>query len=119
MFYDGKEIDQFDSRFGGVSTTFKPNSKLRLRLLASGFQTNEKETYDILGEYLLGELETDLGKENFGQVKVSLGTGIIHNYARNYLKVNVGDVRHRGSYDAGKHFIQWGAGGSVTSIKHT
>ena len=116
VFYDGAEIDQFDSRFGGISTTYKPNKKLRLKLLASGFQTNEKETYDILGEYLLGELETDLGKEDFGQVKTFLGTGVIHTYARNYLKVNVGDVGHRGSYNGGKHFIQWGLGGSITSI---
>ncbi len=116
VFYDGQEIDQFDSKFGGVSTTFKPNKKLRLKLLASGFQTNEKETYDISGEYLLGELETDLGKENFGQLKTYLGTGIIHNYARNYLQVNVGDIGHRGSYDAGKHYIQWGLGGNITSI---
>lgn len=116
VFYDGQEIDQFDSKFGGISTTFKPNKKLRLKLLASGFQTNEKETYDILGEYLLGELETDLGKENFGQLKTYLGTGIIHNYARNYLQVNVGDIGHRGSYDAGKHYIQWGLGGNITSI---
>lgn len=116
VFYEGQEIDQFDSRFGGISTTFKPNKKLRLKFLASGFQTNEKETYDILGEYLLGELETDLGKENFGQLKTYLGTGIIHTYARNYLQVNVADVGHRGSYDGGKHFIQWGLGGNITSI---
>lgn len=116
VFYDGQEIDQFDSRFGGISTTFKPNSKLRLKLLASGFQTNEKETYDFMGEYLLGELETDLGKEDFGQLKTYLGTGLIHTYARNYLQVNVGDVGHRGSYDGGKHFIQWGLGANITSI---
>ncbi len=116
VFYDGNEIDQFDSRFGGISTTYRPNDKLKLKLLASGFQTNERETYDISGEYLLGELETDLGKENFGQVKTFLGTGLIHTYARNKLEVNVGDVGHRGSYDAGKHFLQWGLGANVTSI---
>ncbi|MBS1771353.1 MAG: carboxypeptidase-like regulatory domain-containing protein [Bacteroidetes bacterium] len=116
VFYDGAEIDQFDSRFGGLSTTFKPNERLKLKLLVSGFQTNEKETYDISGEYLLGELETDLGKENFGQIKTYLGTGIIHNYARNYLQVNVGNVAHRGSYDAGLHFIQWGVDANYTTI---
>src|SRR5690606_25700764 len=107
VFYDGSEIDQFDSRFGGISTTYKPNKRLRLKLLASGFQTNEKETYDISGEYLLGELETDLGKESFGQLKTYLGTGVIHNYARNYLQVNVADVGHKGTYDGGNHFLQW------------
>lgn len=117
MFYNGSEIDQFDSRFGGLSTTFRPNDKLKLKLLASGFQTNEKETYDINGEYLLGELETDLGKESFGQVKTYLGTGIIHNYARNYLKVNVGNLAHRGSYSGNLHFIQWGLDAILTNIE--
>lgn len=116
VFYQGGEIDQFDSRFGGISTTYRPNKKLKLKLLASGFQTNERETYDISGEYLLGELETDLGKENFGQIKTYLGTGIIHNYARNYLKVNVGNLAHRGFYDVNKHFISWGLDANFTSI---
>lgn len=116
VFYDGAELDQFDSRFGGISLTHRPTEKLKLKLLASGFQTNEQEAYDIAGEYLLGELETDLGKENFGQVKTYLGTGVIQTYARNYLRVNVGNIGHRGSLDANKHFIQWGLDANVTSI---
>jgi hypothetical protein len=116
VFYEGNEIDQFDSRFGGVSTTFRPNEKTSLKLLASAFQTDERETYDIGGEYVLGELETDLGKENFGNIKYALGTGIIQNYARNYLKVAVRTLAHRGSYSAGKHFIQWGADLTYSSV---
>lgn len=117
MYYDGGEIDQFDSRFAGYSITFRPNEKLKLKLLASGFQTNEKETYDITGEYILGELETDLGKKEFGQTKYSLGTGIIQDFARNYLKVNVATAAHRGSYSARNHFIQWGADFTVLDIQ--
>ncbi len=116
IFYTGGEIDQFDSKFGGVSTTYHPNKKLKLKLLASGFQTNEEETYDISGEYILGQLETDLGKEGFGQIKYALGTGIIQTHARNYLTVKVGTLAHRGAYDGGKHFIQWGLDASVSNI---
>ena len=116
-FFNGGEIDKFDSRFGGVSVTNTPNDRLTLKLLASGFQTNESETYDIQGEYLLGELETDLGKENFGDVKYALGTGIIHNYARNYLNVNVGNLGHKGSYDAKKHYLQWGLNSEFIRIQ--
>ena len=115
-FFTGGEIDQFDSRFGGISTTYHPSGKLRLKLLASGYQTNEKETYDISGEYRLGELETDLGKSGFGKVKEALGTGIIQTYARNYLKLNVATIAHRGSLDAKLHFIQWGIDGTFTNI---
>ena len=117
MFYTGGEVDQFDSKFGGYSVTFRPNEKLKLKLLASAFQTNEKETYDISGEYRLGELETDLGKSGFGQVKNYLGTGIIQDYARNYLKVNVATLAHRGSYALHNHFLQWGVDLTQISIE--
>ncbi len=106
--YQGSERDQFDSRFAGISFTKKVNPRLSLKYLASGFQTNEFETYDLFGEYLLGELETDLGKETFGNIKYSLGTGIIHSFARNYLTINTLNLGHKGSYDAKKHYLQWG-----------
>lgn len=115
-YFNGAETDKFDSRFGGISFINTPSSKLTLKFLASGFQTNEVETYDIQGEYLLGEIETDLGKENFGELKYALGTGVIHNYARNYLNVNVGNIGHKGYYDAGKHYLQWGVNSEFVGI---
>ncbi|GAA4466749.1 carboxypeptidase-like regulatory domain-containing protein [Nemorincola caseinilytica] len=117
VFYEGGEFDQFDSRFGGLSATYhKVGSKFRIKFLGSGFRTNEYETYDIFGAYLLGELQTDLSKRDFGQIKTYLGAGAIHNFARNYLNVNVGDMGTRGSYDAGDHLIQFGANATVTAI---
>src|SRR5690606_30441498 len=116
MYYDGGEIDQFDSKFGGISSTFKPNHKVQLKLLASGFSSDENETYDIWGEYLLGQLETDPGKKDFNQIKTYLGTGAIQTHARNYLQMNVGNLSHKGNFDAGKHFLLWGAGVQFVSI---
>lgn len=115
--FTGGEIDKFDSRFGGLSVTHTPNERLKLKLLASAFQTDEEETYDIQGEYLLGEIETDLGKDNFGEVKYALGTGVIHTFARNYLNVNVANIGHKGSYDAKRHFLQWGCNTEIVNIK--
>jgi hypothetical protein len=117
MFYTGAELDQFDTRFTGVSTTYRPNKNLRLKFLASAYSSNEKETYDISGEYLLGELETDLGKANFGQVKTYLGTGVIQNYARNFLQVQQKTIGHRGSYIYKKQVWLWGADLQSISIK--
>lgn len=114
--FNGNEMDQFDSRFAGISLSFKPNPKTKIKLLASGFQTNESETYDIEGEYGFYELEADLGKQNFGQEKFSLGTGQIHDFARNYLTANVGTIALRGSHDADKHFIQWGLDGTYVNV---
>lgn len=116
-FYTGAETDQFDSRFSGISLTHRPNDKLQLKWLASGFMTNESETYDIQGEYLLGEIETDLSKANFGDLKYALGTGVIHTFARNYLNILVGNVGHKGTYKAGRHFLQWGAQAEHVDIR--
>ncbi len=117
VFYTGSELDQFDSRFGGISATYHPDdTRLKLKFLASGFQTNEYETYDIDGQYLFGELQTDMSKADFGQIKTYLGTGGIDDFARNYLNVSVGSVGFRGSYDAKKNFIQFGVNGNVTNI---
>lgn len=117
IFYRGSEHDQFDSRFAGVSATYRNDSAgLKLKFLASGFQTNEFETYDINGAYLFGELQTDRSKEDYGQIKTYLGAGGIHSFARNYLNVNVGDLGMRGTWDKKRHFIQFGANATTTHI---
>ncbi len=117
VFYTGSEFDQFDSRFGGLSINCHPEgSKFKLKFLASTFQTNEYETYDIYGQYLFGELQTDQSKKDFGQIKTYLGAGAVHDFARNYLDVSVADFGFRGSYDAKKNFIQFGVTGTATNI---
>src|SRR5690606_23377718 len=45
-----------------------------------------------------------------------LGTGAIQTHARNYLQMNVGNLSHKGNFDAGKHFLLWGAGVQFVSI---
>lgn len=107
--FNGQEHDQFDSYFGGMAIDWKPNDKTHLTLQASGFRTREFQTYDIYGEYGLYEVETDLGKTDLGQTKASLGTGIIHDFARDYLTADVLQIKHLGSYDVARHFILWGA----------
>ena len=117
VYYTGSEFDQFDSRFGGISATYHhDSSRFKIKFLASGFQTNEYETYDIEGDYLFGELQTDMSKSNFGQIKTYLGTGGFQDFARNYLNASIGDVGVHGYYDAKKNFIQFGANATVTSI---
>lgn len=114
--FNGSEMDQFDSRFAGLSLSFRPTKKSKIKLLVSGFQTNESETYDIQGEYGFYALEADLGKPDFGQEKYNLGTGLIHDFARNYLTANVGTVALRGSHDANKHYIQWGLDATYVNV---
>lgn len=109
MYFEGAERDVYHTFMGGLAYNFNPIPELKLRLLASYYHTAEREAYDILGEYWLGEVETDFTKANFNEVKYSLGTGAIHNWARNELYSDVYNLKHIGSYYfKPNHAISWG-----------
>lgn len=114
--YSGSEIDQFDTRFVGSSLTFKPNVATKIKFLASYYQTVEKENFDIKGLYDLYAVESDMGKSSFGENKQALGSGEIHDYARNTLNANVINLALKGSYIKGRHAINWGADAMLFAI---
>lgn len=108
VFFDGQEIDEFVTGFGGVSYIYHPGEHTTLKLLGSGYHSLESETFDIIGQYWLGLVETNLGDEDFGDVKYGLGVGTFQNFARNYLTadvINLGHVVHMKP----KHIIISGA----------
>ena len=107
IYFDGREVDAYKNWLGALTLTYKPVSHIRLRLISSFYQTNEKETFDIAGEYWLGKLETFQGTE-YGQVTEALGVGAYHDHARNYLDGSVFNLEHRGSYEKGKSLLLWG-----------
>jgi len=57
---------------------YQPRKNTKLSFTASAFQTNESETYDILGEYTLGEVKTDLNAED--KKGATLGIGKYHQH---------------------------------------
>ncbi|HEY1039948.1 MAG TPA: TonB-dependent receptor [Bacteroidia bacterium] len=109
VYFDGQEISQFNTYFGAISTTFKPNNKLRLKLISSVFRTFEDETFTIQGQYYINELETDLGSSNFGNVAFNRGIGTFINHGRNYLDAWVINTEHKGSYKLKTGELLWGA----------
>lgn len=108
VFFDGQEIDEFVTGFGGVSYIYHPGKHTTLKLLGSGYHSLESETFDIIGQYWLGLVETNLGDEDFGDVKYGLGVGTFQNFARNYLTADVINIGHVGTHETAANFIQWG-----------
>ncbi|HRP39102.1 MAG TPA: TonB-dependent receptor plug domain-containing protein [Chitinophagales bacterium] len=108
IYFEGQEADRYQTFMNGISLNFQPNPNLRLKLLGSAYINNEKESFDILGEYYLSQVETDFSKENFGENLYSLGVGGMHDWARNELKSQIYVAAHRGSWFKGKHHLQWG-----------
>ncbi len=112
VFFDGQERDRYISSMNGVGIRYQPpDGKLSLRLLSSVYVTDEVEAYDIIGEYFIGQVETSLGEEDFGDVTRILGVGTFHDFARNRLSAVISNTEHKGSYEVNDaHFLQWGLG---------
>ena len=118
--FEGQEVDDFTTGMGGLSLTYLPDKQrnpLFLKFLASSYQSNENERIDILGHYRLGEINTDIGSDGFGELVNILGTGTQHNYVRNSLTSNVSNIQHKGGIEfqlgnpnstrTSSHFLQW------------
>lgn len=110
VYFDGRELMQYHTFMNGVSATYKPNSKTKLKLITSAYRANEEEVYTVQGQYYIDQLEADLGKPNFGQVAYNRGVGTFLNNGRNYLTATVFNLEHKGWHTINsKNEILWGA----------
>lgn len=108
IFFEGQEITDFETYFGAITNTYKPKPNLELKLITSAFRSFETETFDILGQYFIDELEKDLSSDNFGDVAFNRGVGSYLNHARNYLDASVVNVQHRGKLIKENGTYEWG-----------
>jgi hypothetical protein len=108
VFFDGKEISDYETYFGAVSNHYQPNDHLSIKFIASGFRSFEDERFDVQGQYFIGELERDLSKDNFGDVSFNRGVGTYLNHARNSLEATVLAFENKSAYRKNKYSIEWG-----------
>jgi hypothetical protein len=108
IYFEGQEIDDFSTYLGALSANYHPNLNLNLKFIVSAFNTSEEETYDIMGQYYLNELERNMSSEEFGDSVLNLGVGTFLNHARNYLDANVYSFSHKGAYNSDNHLLNWG-----------
>ena len=108
IFFEGQEIDEYETFFNAINISCQPSENTNLNFTASTFRTYEKETFDILGQYWLYELENDLGSENFGEATFNRGVGTHLNHARNYLRASVHSLQHSGLYTKDDLEFRWG-----------
>ncbi|WP_435263347.1 TonB-dependent receptor [Tenacibaculum sp. nBUS_03] len=108
VFYRGQEKDRFKTLFGAFSADYQVHENLKLTGTISSFNTQEEEYFDIAAAYNLGEVDSNVGSENFGEVKFSQGIGSQINHARNDLDALINSVQIRTTLKDGKN--EWKAG---------
>ena len=106
IYFEGQEEDLFRTSYGAITLNYKPIKGMKLSVLASTFYTNENETYDILGEYVLSEIKVD--PDPAKQAGASLGVGKYQQHARNRLNASVTNLSHLGEFDFQNHKLRWG-----------
>jgi hypothetical protein len=116
VYFQGQEVDKFQTAMGAVSAVYNKNiyrhdikHKLNLRFTVSAYDDQENQDYDIIGQYLISELNSNLGSSNLGKAAYGVGVGAYVNHARDDLGADVVSFQHAGSYDySPRSKIIWG-----------
>lgn len=107
--YAGLETMNYTTATNAISISHRPSIQTVYKFTNSLFNALESEYYTVEGAYNLGELDNNLGSDNFGQRKQTLGIGYFINHARNDLQSWVYNTSLSGSHKsrASKHIIEW------------
>ncbi len=115
IYFEGQEKTKFLTSTVGTSLNYT-SKKYEGKTFFTYFRSDERETFDILGEYYINELEMDPSKEEFGDSIAVVGIGGFLNHARNQLKASIVSVYHDGSVifkpgnENTRHELKVGAG---------
>ena len=107
VYYQGQEKDKYHTVFGAAKLNFKASVNTELSLITSAFQTSEKEYFDILAQYRLGEVNNNIGDEDLGDVEFSEGIGSQLNHGRNNLNAIIYNIEHKGNYKKNDNNLEW------------
>lgn len=108
VFYEGREEDRYNTYFGALKSTWVVSENYTAKFIASLYQTTEQEYYDILAEYRLGEVNTEIGSEELGTVEFTRGIGGQLTHARNDLDALILNIEHKGNLSIEENNIEYG-----------
>jgi hypothetical protein len=104
VYFQGQEVDAFQTITGATSLKYVANDKLKLRFTVSAYNSQESQNYDVEGDYLISQLGSN------GQAAYSIGVGSYLNHARDDLNAIVYSFQHAGTYDYKPgNSLLWGA----------
>ncbi|MEH6762871.1 MAG: carboxypeptidase-like regulatory domain-containing protein [Aequorivita antarctica] len=108
VFYEGREEDRYNTYFGALKSTWVVSDNYTAKFIASLYQTTEQEYYDILAEYRLGEVNTEIGSQDLGTVEFTRGIGSQLTHARNDLDALILNLEHKGNLAIEDNNIEYG-----------
>ncbi|MBF6609316.1 MAG: TonB-dependent receptor plug domain-containing protein [Flavobacterium sp.] len=110
VYYEGQEVDKYETYFGAVKTTFNLNEHTTFKLIGSAYHATEQEYFDIFAGYFLGEVDSNFGSDTFGDVTYSRAIGTQLNHARNNLDAMIYNAEIKGFHNLkdSNTQVEWG-----------
>lgn len=106
--FKGQEIDKYSNSTLANILSFTPNENTKIKFIASTYNSNEQETFDVSARYIFDELESNFGNANFGKVRANRGIGGYQTHARNFLYTQVNAIETKGQIFSKGNLFQWG-----------
>ncbi|NBL64893.1 TonB-dependent receptor plug domain-containing protein [Flavobacterium sp. NST-5] len=106
--YEGQENDQYETYFGAIKSVFQPNENFTLKFIASAYNTQEQEHFDIQSNYSFGEIDTNIGSGSLGDVVFTQEIGSQLNHARNDLDGLIVNAEVKGFHNIKNNELEWG-----------
>jgi hypothetical protein len=110
--FQGQDISSYGTGLGAFVAEHRPNSKLRIKYIATAFRTVEAELFEVEGGYYLSDVNTNFGSEGYNETVFDRGIGSFYRHGRNYLQGTVLALEQRGDWfpgDGYRHRLTWGA----------
>lgn len=105
-FYEGQEVDRYQNYLGGLTFHYKPDERNQYRLILSSYYAKESETFDILAQYWLNEIQ--MGSNGEAEIGDQLGYGSYLEHARNHLSSVVSAADLQGTHKLPRNKLEWG-----------
>lgn len=110
VFYEGQEKDAYETYFSALKASYRISDTFTIKAIASAYQANEQEYFDIAAAYFFGDIDTGIGSGSAGNVTITQGIGEQLNHARNDLNAVIASAEIKGVHDLKENntAVEWG-----------
>lgn len=119
VYYEGQERDTYLNGFCQLAGDLMVSDRLKFSLQADYSYLHERETYDILAEYWLSEVESGKGSTNPNDSTANVGIGGSLAHARNYLRGRIVGLTAKAECKWGTHTLEVGVRTQQRTLAHS
>ncbi|MCK0190250.1 carboxypeptidase-like regulatory domain-containing protein [Arenibacter sp. F20364] len=117
VYYSGSEKNQYQTYLNALKAEYQLNDNTSLKFISSLYFNREQEYSDVISQYRLSEINTNLEESDLGEPSPINGLATQYNRARNDLDAKIFNLEHKGVHTMDGKAISWGLKYEHTDIR--